>query len=133
MESDMGITSIDNAEHYIWGGDCDGWHLLKGDDLSVIQERVPPGRFEVKHLHRKARQFFYILSGEATMIIGDEAIRLTAHQAIEIPPGAAHQFRNDSSEEVVFLVISSPKSHDDREDILDEISPPDDQEFLQIS
>jgi mannose-6-phosphate isomerase-like protein (cupin superfamily) len=115
----MGIISIDNAEHYVWGEDCDGWHLLKSDDLSVIQERVPPGRFEIRHLHRKARQFFYILSGEATMMIGDETIKLSAHQAIEIPPGVAHQFRNDSTEEVVFLVISSPRSHGDRENIPD--------------
>jgi mannose-6-phosphate isomerase-like protein (cupin superfamily) len=113
----MNVISIDNAEHYNWGGDCDGWHLLKGDDLSVIQERVPPGRFEIKHRHHKARQFFYILSGAANMVVGDKLINLKANQAIEIPPGTIHQFRNDSNEEVVFLVISSPKSHGDRENI----------------
>jgi mannose-6-phosphate isomerase-like protein (cupin superfamily) len=116
----MSVIHINNAEHYRWGEDCDGWHLLKGDDLSVIQERVPPGRFEVRHLHRKARQFFYILSGEATMVLGNQPIKLTANQAIEIPPGAAHQFRNDSNEEVVFLVISAPKSHGDRENLGDD-------------
>jgi hypothetical protein len=31
------IVSIENAEHYIWGEICDGWHLLKRDDMSVIQ------------------------------------------------------------------------------------------------
>ena len=31
------------AEHYTWGDGCDGWHLVKGADLSVIQERMPPG------------------------------------------------------------------------------------------
>jgi mannose-6-phosphate isomerase-like protein (cupin superfamily) len=116
----MKIISVNNAEHYIWGETCDGWHLLKRDDLSVIQERVPPGKCETKHLHRKARQFFYILSGEATMILGDERIPLRANQGIEIPPGAIHQFRNDSNEEVLFLVISSPKSLGDRENILEE-------------
>lgn len=23
------------AEHYIWGDNCDGWHLVKNQDLSV--------------------------------------------------------------------------------------------------
>jgi hypothetical protein len=46
----MKSVTLNNAEHYIWGEGCDGWHLLKGDDLSVIQERVPPGNFETKHL-----------------------------------------------------------------------------------
>ena len=114
--------TLNNAEHYHWGEVCDGWHLLKRDDLSVIQERVPPGKFEVKHLHKKARQFFYILSGEATMVLGNERITLQANQGIEIPPNSIHQFRNDSNADVVFLVISSPKSHGDRENIVDEDS-----------
>ncbi|MBI3654476.1 MAG: cupin domain-containing protein [Acidobacteria bacterium] len=118
----MKTISINNAEHYTWGEGCEGWHLLKGDDLSVIQERVPPGKFEVKHLHRKARQFFYILSGEATMVFRHERVTLTANQGIEIPPNTAHQFRNDSNADVVILVISCPKSHGDRESVLDETS-----------
>ena len=117
----MKAVRIDNAEHYTWGEGCDGWHLLKRDDLSVIQERVPPGKFEIKHLHRKARQFFYILKGEATMVLGAQTIRLLAAEGIEIPPGAAHQFRNDSTEEVVFLVVSAPKSHGDRENIVEDV------------
>jgi mannose-6-phosphate isomerase-like protein (cupin superfamily) len=117
----MSIININNAEHYTWGEDCDGWHLLKRDDLSIIQERVPPGRFEIKHLHTKARQFFYILSGEATMISGNQSVHLRASEAIEILPGAVHQFRNDSNEDVVFLVISSPKSHGDRENIIEDV------------
>lgn len=32
-----------NAEHYLWGGDCDGWHLVKNQNLSVIHERMPSG------------------------------------------------------------------------------------------
>lgn len=117
----MESISINNAEHYKWGDSCQGWHLLKGDDLSVIQERVPPGKFEVKHRHKKARQFFYILSGEATMVLGDNAMRLRPFEGIEIPPGAIHQFRNESNEDVVFLVISSPKSHGDRENVVEDV------------
>jgi hypothetical protein len=32
----MKPISIANAEHYLWGGDCDGWHLLQRNDLSAI-------------------------------------------------------------------------------------------------
>ena len=115
----MKPISLDNAEHYNWGDGCDGWHLLKGDGLSVIQERVPPGKFEIKHFHHHSRQFFYILSGEATMVVNNERITLRAGQGIEIPPGTRHQFRNDSAAEVNFLVISCPKSHGDRENVVD--------------
>jgi hypothetical protein len=33
--------SKQNAEHYIWGDNCDGWHLVNNKDLSVIHERMP--------------------------------------------------------------------------------------------
>lgn len=57
--------SRENAPHYIWGDHCDGWHLLKECNLSVIEERMPSGTGEVRHFHRKAQQFFYVLSGQA--------------------------------------------------------------------
>ena len=44
-------ASIDNAKHYIWGEVCESWHLLKRDDMSIIQERVPAGAGEVMHYH----------------------------------------------------------------------------------
>lgn len=44
------VTSIETADHYVWGEVCDGWHLLRRKDLSVIQERVPAGRAQVHFL-----------------------------------------------------------------------------------
>ena len=110
----MNKSSTSNAEHYKWGENCDGWHLLKRDDVSVIQELVPPGQAEVNHLHNVSRQFFYILAGTGTMRVGEKTITLSSGEGLEIPPGTAHQFRNDSREDVSFLVISTPKSHGDR-------------------
>ena len=110
----MNKSSTSNAEHYKWGENCDGWHLLKRDDVSVIQELVPPGQAEVNHLHNVSRQFFYILSGTGTMQVGEDIFTLSPGEGLEIPPGTAHQFRNDSGADVSFLVISTPKSHGDR-------------------
>ena len=66
------IRSIQNAEHYKWGQNCDGWHLLKSNDLSVIQENMPPQTAEVLHYHEKTQQVFYILSGIASFEIDGE-------------------------------------------------------------
>ena len=95
-------VSIENAEHYIWGDVCDGWHLLKRDDMSVIQERVPAGGSEVMHYHVQARQYFYILEGEAQMGFEDQVIALKKGQGIEIPPQVNHRFMNQSDADVHF-------------------------------
>ena len=108
------LVSIDNAEHYVWGEVCDGWHLLKRDDMSVIQERVPAGASEVMHYHGEARQFFYILEGEGVMSFEGSTNVLKKGQGIEIAPEVRHQFKNQSNADVHFLVISMPSTREDR-------------------
>lgn len=109
----MKAVSILNAEHSPWGEGCDGWRLLKHDDLSVIQERVPAGKSEVMHYHEHARQFFYMLEGQAQMAFEDKVVFLQKGDGIEIPPGVKHRFENCSDQDVFFLVISAPKTQGD--------------------
>jgi len=103
-----------NAEHYLWGDASDGWHLLKRDNVSVVQERVPAGCSEVIHYHQFSRQFFYILEGQGNMVFKDQSVTLRTGEGLEIPPGIPHQFTNSSQSDVHFLVISVPKSQGDR-------------------
>jgi mannose-6-phosphate isomerase-like protein (cupin superfamily) len=110
----MNPVSVRNAEHYAWGKRCDGWHLLAGGDLSVIEERMPPGTAEQYHRHTHARQFFYLLEGEAVLEVDGAVHRLHRGEGLHVPPGAAHQMRNESAADVRFLVVSAPKSHGDR-------------------
>ena len=107
-------VSRDHAEHYVWGGTSDGWHLVRSASLSVIEERMPPGAREVRHRHGHARQFFYVLSGTLTIEVEGVRHRLLARTGIELPPGTAHQAFNESDADVEFLVVSTPPSHGDR-------------------
>jgi mannose-6-phosphate isomerase-like protein (cupin superfamily) len=108
------IIEKTTAEHYTWGQNCDGWHLLKSPEVSIIQERMPPGTSETRHLHNKSRQFFFILSGEATMEVDGKIEILHASQGIEIPPQTPHQILNNSNADLEFIVTSCPPSHGDR-------------------
>ena len=111
----LGPVSIKNAEHYTWGPVCDGWHLVQTPELSIIQERVPPGGRDTRHVHSRARQFFFILQGEAVLEVAGQRHTLKAQTGLQIEPGAAHQFRNESERDVVFLVISQPPGQADRQ------------------
>ncbi|MGQ3487682.1 cupin domain-containing protein [Roseovarius pacificus] len=108
------IVSKDTAEHYGWGARCDGWILASGQDLLIIQERMPAGTAEVRHYHRRAKQFFIVLSGRLTMEADGDVFEIDAQQGIEIRKDVPHQARNDSDQEVVFLVVSAPTSRGDR-------------------
>jgi uncharacterized cupin superfamily protein len=110
----MAIVSTANARHYAWGPSCDGWHLLAQEELSIIKERMPPGSFERRHRHLRARQFFYVLDGEVTIELDGALHRLQRGNGLHVPPGDAHQVRNHGVAEARFLVVSSPRSHGDR-------------------
>lgn len=111
------MISKDNAEHYNWGDHCDGWHLVKRQDMSVIHEKMPPDTQEKRHYHATSRQFFFVLTGTLTMELNGEIQTLLPHNGLEIPPGAKHQARNDSDTDVEFMVISHPTTRGDRIDL----------------
>jgi mannose-6-phosphate isomerase-like protein (cupin superfamily) len=110
------VVNSESAEHYPWGDGCDGWHLVKDEKLSVIEELMPPGTAESRHHHERAQQFFYILSGELLIQIEEETTLVHAGSGIRVLPGMRHQVRNPASMPTRFLVISQPPSHGDRVD-----------------
>lgn len=113
-------VSTKNTEHYTWGGDCDGWHLLKLSAASVIQERMPPGRAETRHVHQRSQQFFFLLSGQVTLEVDGEAFRLRKQQGCYVAAGLPHSLRNEGRGAAEFLVISVPPSHGDRRPVTEE-------------
>ncbi|BAY11361.1 cupin domain-containing protein [Calothrix sp. NIES-2098] len=110
----INMISKESAEHYLWGNNCHGWHLVKQLGLSVIQEIMPPGTSEVRHYHQQSRQFFFILAGTATLEIDGSRQIISQHQGVEIPPKTPHQMLNESDRDLEFLIISQPPSHGDR-------------------
>jgi mannose-6-phosphate isomerase-like protein (cupin superfamily) len=110
------VTSIKCAEHYKWGGICDGWHLVKTPELSVIEELMPPPASETRHSHVHARQFFFVLEGEFAIEIEDHHFVLQKGEGIEVSPGQEHQAMNESAQPVRIIVTSQPPSHGDRID-----------------
>ncbi|MFA6981254.1 MAG: cupin domain-containing protein [Ignavibacteriaceae bacterium] len=109
------IKSINNTEHYTWGDNCNGWHLLKTNRLSVIQEEMPSNTSEQYHFHINSQQLFYILSGAATFQIEGQVFVVNKNESIHIPKGIKHCIANKSKRILKFIVISEPKSHGDRQ------------------
>ena len=112
----MKIINTENAEHYKWGVSSDGWHLLRSESLSIIEENVPPNEKEERHYHNESQQFFYVLSGIAHLEVGGSVFEVHAGSGNPVPPKEPHQLMNNGVENLRFIVISEPKSHGDRVD-----------------
>ena len=109
------VVSRENPlHHYLWGNHCDGWNLVDAADLSVKMERMPAHTAEQEHYHERARQFFFILEGVAVFYTPDGRVEVLAQHGFEIPPGLRHQIKNESEEDLVFLLCSQPSTKNDR-------------------
>jgi hypothetical protein len=100
-------VSRTQANHYVWGGTCDGWHLVQATGLSVIEERMPPGTHEVPHRHAHARQFFFVLAGTLTMDVEGTRHRLDAAPASSCHP--APRIRRSTTATLTSSFSSSPR------------------------
>lgn len=107
-------TSTKNIQPYTWGDNCQGWKLLDHNELSVIEEIMPPNTAEVRHYHQSAQQYFYILEGEAYFFIASKAHLVKANEGIYIPNNTLHFIQNRSNQTIRFLVISNPTTKGDR-------------------
>jgi mannose-6-phosphate isomerase-like protein (cupin superfamily) len=111
----MDILSKQHAlEHYQWGDACDGWVLLEDVSLSVKLERMPTGTAEQLHYHERARQFFFILKGEAAFEVDSIPYHLVSGQGIHIRPGQKHLVRNAAPGDLEFILSSQPSTAGDR-------------------
>ncbi len=108
--------SRETAQHHLWGEFCDGWRLVQSEGLSVIEERMPPGTAERRHLHNEAQQFFYVLSGELALDIDGQETVLAPGSGRRVLPGQPHQLYNRGERDAYFIVVSQPQSYGDRID-----------------
>ena len=77
---------------------------------------MPPNTSEKRHFHQIADQFFFVLAGIATIDVEGEIFTVPASSGIHVSAGVKHQIKNNQKDDLVFLVVSTPPSHNDRFD-----------------
>lgn len=97
------------ARRSTWDDGVSATHLLARPDLSVDHLFLPPGSGLKTHSHHRSRQYFHVLQGEATFMIGPRTLTVAAGAGLEVPPRLRHLVRNDSTEDVQVMLSSAPR------------------------
>ncbi len=79
---------------------------------SLAEARLPEGTGTIPHLHPQTEEIYYILEGEAEMIIADERQSVGVGDAIAIPPGIVHQIVNRGVGTLKFICCCAPAYED---------------------
>lgn len=88
---------------------------LSGDHLGArIEELAPGGTSSHHHFHTSEEEHLFMLTGEATLLFGDEEIPVTVGDHIWFRAGdeSAHHFENRSTSPCSYLVYGERKTDD---------------------
>ena len=75
---------------------------------SLAEACLSPGDQTDAHSHPNTEEIYYILRGEALMVLEEERKQVGVGDAIAIPAGMRHQIRNTGAEDLVFLCCCVP-------------------------
>ena len=94
-----------------FGGLTTAWIINPGNvnNFAVQLSRAPVGSGAFLHSHETSEQLFITVQGTMTMSTADgESVRLGPGMAAFFGPGEAHATKNEGTEEVLSIVITSP-------------------------
>jgi mannose-6-phosphate isomerase-like protein (cupin superfamily) len=75
---------------------------------SVAYVVLPPGKSSLLHYHPEAEESYYLLQGNARILVGEEESQLTTGQIVLIPPRKPHKITNIGEGDLEFLAICVP-------------------------
>jgi quercetin 2,3-dioxygenase len=79
-----------------------------GGSLGMLRQTVAPKSGPPTHVHHKEDEFFYVVSGEFKVKLGDKIMNAPAQSVMFVPRGTAHTFQNVGAKPGVLLVGVTP-------------------------
>jgi quercetin dioxygenase-like cupin family protein len=69
---------------------------------------VGPGQAQTPHRHADQDKIYYVLEGAGRFVLGADAERLAAGDALVAPAGVEHGLENDGAAPLLVLVVVTP-------------------------
>jgi quercetin dioxygenase-like cupin family protein len=109
-DEDECVHSTDNLHYFGIGGSKVRYARLgsstKARELEPLYVVIPP-RHESEITKHSGEEFFYILKGQLTVLVGKKQYELSAGNTIHYKSTVRHGWRNDGQEEVHLISVTS--------------------------
>lgn len=92
------------------GVDFKIWGEETGNQFSIVEHPIEPGRLIPPHVHSREDEFSYVLQGRVGARVGDEEATAGPGSYILKPRGILHTFWNAGPEPARILEIISPQA-----------------------
>ncbi|MHC4778186.1 MAG: phosphomannose isomerase type II C-terminal cupin domain [Planctomycetota bacterium] len=81
--------------------------LHADEEMKIKRIEVRGGMRLSLQLHRKRSEHWFVLTGEATVTLGEREFPLKRGESTDIPAGEAHRISNPGSEALIFIEIQN--------------------------
>lgn len=80
-----------------------------GGALSIMRTTMGEGIEGARpHTHHQSAELFYLLSGQLSLLAGDQVIRASRGDLVVVPPEMAHAFATPAAHTADFLIVQAP-------------------------
>ena len=69
---------------------------------------VAPGRRTLPDVHPDAEEIYYVVSGQARLVMGEETFEVSRGMTVYVPEGVTHQSFNTGNEDLCYFCVFSP-------------------------
>jgi mannose-6-phosphate isomerase-like protein (cupin superfamily) len=84
--------------------------LIASENLVAELVCYEPGQATVSHLHPRQDEIFYVIAGKGSIVIGEEAVPVSAGSVVFGPLGVRHGIKADAGERLALMFIKGPGS-----------------------
>jgi mannose-6-phosphate isomerase-like protein (cupin superfamily) len=81
------------------------------EHTQVVLMTIPPGEEIGEEVHEGIDQLLVFVEGEAEAVVADESSAVSAGQAVLVPGGTRHNFRNTGSSALRLWTVYAPPEH----------------------
>lgn len=99
-----------------------------GGAFEVVEILSPPGTGPPLHTHREQEEFFYVLEGTFTVMVGESRRQVGPGVSVTLPRGVGHTYRNSGEDDGRLLVCIVPAGGVPMFEALSELTMPPDTE-----
>lgn len=79
-----------------------------GGAYFAMEALVPPGGGPPPHIHRNEDETFYVVEGEASIRLGEEAVTARVGDFVNVPRGLVHCFKNEGRATLRMILTFTP-------------------------
>ena len=110
-KKDATVVLTEQGKHMVISGDINSIVLPKEKtegNYSIVEAKIFPGGGPFPHIQTREHEGFYVLEGEIMFTVDGKKILAKKGTTLNVPPGAIHSFKNETSKITRLLIIMAP-------------------------